>query len=273
MFAILLELLGFCLGAPVGHYLASRGVTAETALKGRALPAVIVVVVAAATAAVFYFRQRFLWIPPMPLLYAEAWLTPGLQILAGFALGLVVFLEWPGRHDRKRRQSLVLASIAFLACLGYLVWQAVPLTNRLGAPSLRDGVVMQTTSYTCAPSSIATLARHVLGDTTATERSVTALSGTTRGGTNTLAAGSSFTADTVQLTGGVPVQRHTVVAGLLLAVEVAGQQPLGIAQLQAHATSSMQARIFSRLFIKTLLMYCLLTPRAWPMASWVSSLK
>jgi hypothetical protein len=50
-----------------------------------------------------------------------------------------------------------------------------------------DGVVMQTTPYSCAPSTIATLVRHVLGDTTVTERSVTVMTRTTRDGTNTLA--------------------------------------------------------------------------------------
>ncbi len=122
----------------------------------------------------------------MPAVYAEAVLVPTVLLVASTGLGLVVFMEWPGRHDKSRLRSLIVSAVFLFFCLSFLSFWMMPVGRKLGPSAILDGVVLQTTPYTCAPASIATLTRHVLADSSATERSMVALTRTTRGGTSTL---------------------------------------------------------------------------------------
>ena len=177
---------GFLLGAVLGRRLATRGITAVTALENRQLPALLLVLVLGLAGVIAYYRHRFPWLPTVPVLYAEALLIPALLFTVSSSLGLVVWLEWPGRRDPVRRRGLVFGTLLLTVCLSIVVRQSLPVINKLGPGALVDGVVIQTTAFTCAPASIATLARVVLGDTTVSERATVELTNTTMGGTTTL---------------------------------------------------------------------------------------
>jgi len=173
-------------GALLGRRLAARGVTAENALQGRQVVAYAVLLGLGGVFALLYWAHAIPLLPNWLVLLGEASVWPFAQLVAAGALGLLVLLEWPGRRERKRLASMVMGSAALLLCNGFLTYRAIPLLDLLGAPRVVDGVVMQTTSYTCAPATIATLLR-ARGDITATERRVVELAGTTRGGTTTFA--------------------------------------------------------------------------------------
>lgn len=183
---MLTGIAGFVLGAVVGRWLAVRGITAVNALERRQPAALLLVLVIGLGGLAAYFRHEFPWLPTVPVLYAEMLLLPGLRFMVSASLGLVLLLEWPGRRDPARRRSLVLGAILLAVCLAIVVRQSLPITNRLGPEAIVDGVVIQTTAFTCAPASIATLARAVLGDTTISERDAVQLAKTTMGGTTTL---------------------------------------------------------------------------------------
>jgi hypothetical protein len=184
--AILASLVGLLVGVLVGRGLSARGITAQNALEGRQAVAYTVFFVAAVVGLGIYLKPASLQPPVVLSLYGEALLVPGMLFLACFGLSLLVVLEWPGRKDAVRRRSLLTGSILLLVCLAVLGFRAVPVTSILGESSILDGVVMQTTSYTCAPASVATIARFVLGDSFATERSMIPLTRTNRWGTTTL---------------------------------------------------------------------------------------
>jgi predicted double-glycine peptidase len=177
---------GLAGGAWLGRRLAHRGVTAANALAGRQVIAYAVMLGLGGVFALLYWAHKIPLLPTMLVLLGEAAVWPFAQLLAAAALGVLVLLEWPGRRDRKRLASMVLGSLALALCNGFLVYRALPLLDLLGPPRITDGVVMQTTSYTCAPATIATLLR-ARGDTAASERQVVALAGTTRAGTTTFA--------------------------------------------------------------------------------------
>ena len=186
MITILLTVTGLAIGAFVGRSLAQRGITGATALEGRQGIALVVVFLAGVAGLLLYFRHKFPWLPTMPAVYAEAALVPTVLLVASTGLGLLVFMEWSGRHDKSRLRSLIVSAVFLFFCLGFLWFWMMPVDRKLGPSAILDGVVIQTTPYTCAPASIATLTRHVLGDNSATERTLVALTRTTRGGTSTL---------------------------------------------------------------------------------------
>ena len=67
---------------------------------------------------------------------------------------------------------------------GFLLFRALPVTGILGPPAVLEGIVIQTTPYTCAAAAIATLARFTGLDSGMTERDAVRLAGTTREGSN-----------------------------------------------------------------------------------------
>jgi hypothetical protein len=177
--------LALAAGVAAGSRLARRGVTADNALVGRQRGAYAVFLAVAAVAALIYWGQSASWVPAPVFLYAEAGVWDGARALAGFALGLLLALEWRGRHEYRRRKHLIGGSAVLALALGFLLYRSLPVTGILLASYVEDGVVMQTTGYTCAPASIATLARLTGADTGMTERAAVALTGTTREGTST----------------------------------------------------------------------------------------
>jgi len=175
------------LGAIAGRRLAARGITAENALKGRQVGAYLVLVAAGGATALLYYAPKIPGLPATPVLYAEAAVWPVVQAFAALALGFLIGLEWSGRRDRRRLVTMVAGAAVLALAVGFLFYRSLPLERSLGAPRSVDGVVMQTTSYTCAPAAIATIVRALRGDTTVTESTVVALAGTSRSGTTALA--------------------------------------------------------------------------------------
>jgi predicted double-glycine peptidase len=96
-------------------------------------------------------------------------------------------MEWPGRRDRRRLQQLLVAIAAIALPLAILLHYSLPVTGLLGEPLIVENIVLQTTPYTCAPASIATLARLIGTAPNLSEREAVILTGTDRFGTSTLA--------------------------------------------------------------------------------------
>lgn len=186
MTTILTSLAGLLLGAFVGRVLAARGVTAADALVGRQRLAYLILLFSALVALALYYSYRLWWLPSVVVLYGEVLLYPLVQVLASFAIGFIALLEWPGRRDRVRLRNLIGPVVLLTIGVGFLAYRSQPVINNLRPSFVVDGVVMQTTPYTCSSASIATLARVVFRDTTFSERRVAEVAGTTRAGTNTL---------------------------------------------------------------------------------------
>lgn len=181
---------GVAAGAVLGRRLARRGITADNALTGRQGPAYGILIGIAGSFAALYFSEKLsylAWLPTIVLLYGESAVWPMVTVLASAGLGLLVVLEWPGRREAKRLRLMVAGCAVLLLAEGYLAWRTLPVTGILLAPSVTDGVVMQTTSYTCAPATIATLVRAAALDTTMTERRAVEIARTSREGTSTIA--------------------------------------------------------------------------------------
>ena len=171
-------------GIAGGRVLANRGLTAANALTGRQVPAYGVFLGIVAVGALLYWGPRLRWMPTPLVLYSEAMVWDAARGLAAAALGLLLGLEWSGRRDRARLRQLVGGGVALALGLGFLLYRALPVTDIIGPPAVLDGVVIQTTPYTCAPAAIATLARATGLDTGMTELDAVRLAGTTREGTN-----------------------------------------------------------------------------------------
>ena len=176
--------LALAAGLFAGARLAARGITADNALLGRQRQAYAVLLLVAAAGAALYWGPKLRWMPTPLVLYGEAVIWDAARALAAFALGLLLGVEWRGRRERRRLMNLAGGGTILAVALGFLIYRSLPVTGLLLPSVVEDGVVMQTTSYTCAPASIATLARLTGRDTAMTERDAVRLTGTTREGTS-----------------------------------------------------------------------------------------
>ena len=184
---ILVVALALVSGTLAGRTLARRGVTAANALTGRQSQAYAVFLGVVALGAILFGASSFDWTPTWFMLYSQEMNGDGLRALAAVALGLLLGLEWRGRHDPARRWQLLGGSAALTLATSFLLYRSLPVTGILGPPAVRDGIVLQTTSYSCAPAAIATLARFTRLDTGMTEREAARLAGTSREGTSAYA--------------------------------------------------------------------------------------
>lgn len=174
-------------GAWLGHRLAARGLTARNALEGRQHLAWLLLAGVGAAFGVLNFRDRITeiaWLDPLVGMYVEETVWPLATAIVGLALGALLGLEWRGRSDTRRLRSLIGGTSVMVAGLGYIGWQTYPIADSLGPALMTDGVVIQSSAYTCAPASIATLMRLVGADTGASERKVARVAGTSREGTS-----------------------------------------------------------------------------------------
>lgn len=178
-------LLGLIAGALLGRRLAARGVTAADALVGRQVLAYAILIGVCAAGLLIYFAPRLAFMPDFAAVYGERAVLDATRAVAALALGLVVALEWPGRRDGRRLRALIGTGSALGLLAGFLAYRALPLRVDAADSWIHEGVVMQTTPYTCAPAAIATLVRWILHDTTATEAAIVSLARTTREGSTT----------------------------------------------------------------------------------------
>ena len=185
--------LSLLLGVGVGRAFASIGLKADfevEAKPGPVLGTILLLGISACGLAAFDRVNRLSWLPralPSPLLlYFAAHFTDALFVGGCFTLGFITALEAPGWRSPKRLQQLLAALLSISCALGILLHFAWPVAAMVRDPDLRQGVVMQTTAYTCAPASIANLARFLGTHPNLTEREVAQLSRTSRFGTSTL---------------------------------------------------------------------------------------
>jgi len=190
IFIFLLCLISSFLGAIWGRHLAIQGVTAANALeKHQRIVYIILMAIASLVAALMLVGALKLtrWIPLIVLLYIGEHTNHLMLGLGCFSLGLLVALELPGRHNRQRLSQMAIAVVAMSLPLVVLLYYLLPVTSILGTPLVMEGVVMQTTSYTCSAASIATLGRLIGGYPNLSEGDVVEITGTNRFGTSTLA--------------------------------------------------------------------------------------
>ena len=191
---ILPSAIGFGLGGFLGNDLAKKGITADNALEKHQKTARIIFIGLAAILTVliiidrsnvaYYVPQLF---PHFLSLYIQAAFDNVLLCVGFFLFGLLFLLELSGWSSKKRRNQLLVGLAAITFCLSVLFYLFSPIVNDVGELQIVDGVVIQSTTVTCAPASIATLARLSGKHPEITEKEVTKLTRTNRLGTNTLA--------------------------------------------------------------------------------------
>lgn len=180
-------------GAAIGRPLARAGLKADfevEAKPGLALGGIVLLGISACGLAAFDRFNRLSWLPYIfpsrLLLYVAAHFTDALFVGACFILGFIVALEAPGWRSPQRWRQMLVALLSIGCALGVLLHFTWPVAHLVKAPKFKQGVVMQTTPYTCAPASIVNLTRFLGTHPNLTERDVAELSHTSRFGTSTL---------------------------------------------------------------------------------------
>lgn len=195
----MLELIFICIGAFIvgafsGKSLATRGITADNALNNHQKPLIWIIVGIGLIIAILLIIDNFNLAPLLPkifppilLLYFAGYFHYLIIGFCCFTFGLLLLLELSGKRSRQRMYQLVISLGAIACALSILFVFLRPVDHLLGEAKIIDSVVWQTTSYTCAPSSIATLGRYSEINPDSTEREVVKLTKTNRFGTTTIA--------------------------------------------------------------------------------------
>ncbi|MGK7940015.1 MAG: cysteine peptidase family C39 domain-containing protein [Crocosphaera sp.] len=188
------SVIGFGLGGYFGNDLSNKGITAENALEKHQKTARVIFISLAGILALlividrsniaYHLPQIF---PHMLSLYLQAFFDNVLLGLGFFIFGLLLLLELSGWSSIQRRIQLLLGLGIISLCLSLLFYWFSPIVNDVGKFRVVDGVVIQSTTVTCAPASIATLARLTGKHPNINEKEVVKLTKTNRLGTNTLA--------------------------------------------------------------------------------------
>ncbi|ACB50303.1 hypothetical protein cce_0952 [Crocosphaera subtropica ATCC 51142] len=188
------SVIGLGLGSYLGNDLAKKGITAENALEKHQKTARIVFISLAGILTLliiidrsnisYYLPQVF---PHILSLYIQAAFDNVLLSFGFFIFGLLFLLELSGLSSSKRRNQLLVGLGIITCCLSLLFYWFSPIVNDVGELRIVDGVVLQSTTVTCAPASIATLARLSGKHPAIDEKEVVKLTQTNRLGTNTLA--------------------------------------------------------------------------------------
>lgn len=189
-------LVAFVIGAVVGKKLASQGISADKRFdtdhhQGWFLGGIIAIAFVVLLLLILYklnlVKLVHYVIPTIIILYLSAYIYQAIICLGFFVLGLLIFLELEGIKSKERMIQLFIGIVAISFPISILIHSSLPITHLVKEPKIVDGVVLQTTSYTCAPSSIATLARLFGKYPNILEKDVVELTKTTRNGTSTLA--------------------------------------------------------------------------------------
>ena len=190
---VLVCALAFACGAMLGKNLAAVGVTSDNALKNYQKPLVYMLIAVMPLLGILVLLDKFHLasvlpqiFPPMLLIYLAGYFNEIILGMGCFFLGLLLLLESSGKHSRNKVVQLLAALGAIAFALSILLFFLQPVQAMLAKPKLLDGIIMQTTPYTCAPSTIATLARVTKKHPVITEAEVVALTKTNRFGTTTL---------------------------------------------------------------------------------------
>lgn len=191
---VLFCLLAFACGGMLGKNLAAIGVTSDNALKNYQKPLVWILIAIMPLLGILVLLDKLNLasvmpkiFPPMILIYLAGYFNQIIVGLGCFFLGLLLLIESSGKRSRQKIIQLLLALGAIAFALSILLFFLQPVQGMLAQSKIIDGVVMQTTPYTCAPSTIATLARATKQHPLITEKEVVNLTQTNRFGTTTLA--------------------------------------------------------------------------------------
>ncbi|MGK7922049.1 MAG: cysteine peptidase family C39 domain-containing protein [Trichodesmium sp.] len=185
----LICLVSIILGLYLGRKLADTGITAENSLVNHQKSTYIILIFLATVIITFLLsaKANLKLFPQIILLYIGEYINDFVLGLGWFSIGFLLGLELPIHGDRQRLQKLILAVIIITIPLAGLIHYSLPVTNLLGEPVIVEEVVLQTTNYTCAPASIATIARITGTLPNFSEKDAVILTGTNRFGTSTLA--------------------------------------------------------------------------------------
>ncbi|GBF78792.1 cysteine peptidase family C39 domain-containing protein [Aphanothece sacrum] len=190
---IIAGIIGLGMGGFLGNQLAQKGITAENALdkhqkKARGvflgLAAILTILILVDRLNLYSHAPKIF--PIMFLLHLQANFDEILFGFGCFIFGFLLCLEIAGISSSQRRNQLLLGIGAISGCLVLLFYWFSPITNDVGKFKMSDGVVLQSTTVTCAPASIATLARTSGKHPEIVEKDVVKLTQTNRLGTNTL---------------------------------------------------------------------------------------
>ncbi len=180
-------------GSIWGRQLALNGVTSENALNKYQQHLVLFLYAIALFLGVLIVIDKFNLAPLLPkilpsvlLLYLGAYYLKIIFVSGFFFLGLLITLELTGKIYLKKIIELLIGLGAISLALSFLFHILQPVTNLIEKPLIINGVVIQTTNYTCAPSAIATLARYTQTHANLTEKDATKLAQTNRLGTTAL---------------------------------------------------------------------------------------
>ncbi len=191
---IIPSVIGLGLGGFLGNDLAKKGITAENALEKHQKKARIVFISLAGllTLLIVIDRSNIGYalpqiFPHIISLYLQAFFDNILLGFSFFIFGLLLLLELSGWSSIQRRIQLLLGLGVIGLCLSLLLYWFSPIASDVGKFKIVDGVVIQSTTVTCAPAGIATLARLTGKHPEINEKEVVKLTRTNRLGTNTLA--------------------------------------------------------------------------------------
>jgi hypothetical protein len=186
--------LAFGGGAILGKNLALKGVTSDNALKNYQKPLLWLLFTVVPLLGGLIVIDKFNLAPVLPrifsprlLIYLAGYFNETIMGLGCFCLGLLCLLELSGKRSQLKILQVLLAMGAIACALSVLLFMLRPVQDLAAQPKIINGIVMQTTPYTCAPSTIATLARYTKKHPNLTEKAAIALTNTNRFGTTTLA--------------------------------------------------------------------------------------
>ncbi|MCC0176752.1 peptidase C39 bacteriocin processing [Waterburya agarophytonicola K14] len=190
---VLVCALAFACGAMLGKNLAAIGITSDNALKNHQRSLVWLLIALMPVLGILVILDKFHLasvlpkiFPPMLLIYLAGYFNEIILGMGCFFLGLLLVMELSEKRSRQKVVQLLVALGAIAFALSILLFFLQPVQAMVAKPKLVNGVIIQTTPYTCAPSSIATLSRVTKKHPIITEREVVALTRTNRFGTTTL---------------------------------------------------------------------------------------
>lgn len=198
MFAlILVSLLFIIFGALSGKFLAVKGVTINLNIENPKAQKWILITLSIVPLIVLLFvwldklkinQKVTIFIPSIITLYFAEYLYSFMIVISCYVLGLLIGLELFKGNKLGIKTELFVGLAVISLFLSLLFYQKYPIINILKEPKIIDNyIVLQTTDFSCAPASIATLARLSGKHPELTEKDVTLLTKTSRIGTSVLA--------------------------------------------------------------------------------------
>jgi len=188
---VLVCTVAFGCGALFGKNLAFQGIDSDNALNNYQKPLVWLLLAIVPLLGMLIFLDKFNLasllpkiFPPMLLIYLAGYFNEIIVGLGCFFLGLLLLLELSAKRSQQKVLQVLVAIGVIAFALSILLFFLRPV--RTERPKIVDRIVMQTTPYTCAPASIATLARYTRKHPRLSEQAAVTLTKTNRFGTTTL---------------------------------------------------------------------------------------